>query len=308
MAQAVVVTNGEILVEGRAAVPVAVDNSLPAVGPVRNVIVVTSGPMAGGPPLTVADVTGQGLPGIGPALPVYVVSGSLTSNLAYTNKVKALSPIAYWPLAESGGTTITDESGNSRNGTYAAVTLGATGIGDGRTSATFDGATSVGNVFSASFQGAFGSAEGTVSAWCKVSAAGIWTDAAAHRVMRFAVDATNFVTIQKTSANNQLQWQYQAGGTANTRTKATTAPTDWIHVAITWSKAADEVKAYYNGVQEGATMNTLGVWVGSLAATTTCIGTSATAPAAVWSGTLAHVAVWASPLSGAQIATLAVVP
>lgn len=76
MAQAVVVTNGEVPIEGRAAVPVYVDNSLPAVGPARNVVVVTSGPMAGGPAQPVVDTTGV-LPGVGPALPVYVVSGSL---------------------------------------------------------------------------------------------------------------------------------------------------------------------------------------------------------------------------------------
>lgn len=76
MAQAVVVTSGEVPIEGRAAVPVYVDNTLPAVGPARNVIVVTSGPMAGGAAMPVVEVTGT-LPGIGPALPVYVVSGSL---------------------------------------------------------------------------------------------------------------------------------------------------------------------------------------------------------------------------------------
>lgn len=73
----VVVTTGEVPVEGRAAVPVYVDaNVPPGGGPAQNVIVVTSGPMAGGPPLPVVNVTGV-LPGVGPARPVYVVSGSL---------------------------------------------------------------------------------------------------------------------------------------------------------------------------------------------------------------------------------------
>ena len=78
--------------------------------------------------------------------------------VTYTGKIQALGPIAYWPLSEASGTTIVDASGNARNGAYTAVTLGQAGIGDGRTSASFDGSTSFGDLYSASLAGAFNGA------------------------------------------------------------------------------------------------------------------------------------------------------
>ena len=61
---------------------------------------------------------------------------------AYDTAVLADSPLMYWEMAEPSGTTMTDSSGNSHNGTFSAVTLGATGIGDGATAASFNGTSS----------------------------------------------------------------------------------------------------------------------------------------------------------------------
>jgi len=61
--------------------------------------------------------------------------------MAYNDDVLALSPIAYWRLGESSGTTATDEIG-SYDATYTnSPTLGATGLleGDSDTAVTFDG-------------------------------------------------------------------------------------------------------------------------------------------------------------------------
>ena len=309
----VVLTGDAVVVEGRAAVPVYVDDTLPIVGPSRAVVVVTSGPMAGGPatPVRVAPV---GTNAIGPALPVYVVpgGGSLGANpLAYTNKVIALAPIAYWPLAESSGTTIVDESGNGRNGVYRASgepLLGQAGIGDGRTCPLFDGTNDFANVFSASLQGAFNSAEGTLALWFKVAAAGVWTDATTRRLMYFQADASNRVRFEKSTTNNQIAFVYTAGATAKSVLWNNAGPLGWQHIAITWTKSGDQMIAYQNGAQTGATQTALGTWVGNLAATTTAVGASDTTGGNPWSGNLAHAAVWASALSAAQIATLAVVP
>lgn len=306
-----VTTGGSGKTEQRAAVPVYVVSSGPVVGQrARRVVVVTSGPVAGGAAKPVFDAGANALYSDEPAIPVFVVSGSLGVDpaLAYTNKVKALSPIAYWPLAEASGTTANDESGNGRNGTYTAVTLGQTGIGDGRTAASFDGSTSFANVFSASLQAAFNNQEGTLAAWARVSGAGVWTDGAQRRIVRLAADANNSVVLFKATTNNQLSWTYQAGGTSSTRSKGAVSTTDWIHVALTWSKSGDQAIAYFNGVQEGAVLSGLGAWAGNLASSTTLIGATSQTPGGVWNGNLAHVAVWATPLSAAQIATLAVVP
>lgn len=308
MAQAVVVTYGEVRIEGRAAQPVYVDNSLPAVGPARNVIVVpASHPRAGGPAMAVVNVTGT-LPGVGPALPVYIVDNSVLDVQAYTTKVAASGPIAYWPMAEASGTTALDASGNGRTGAYTAVTLGRTGIGDGRTAAGFDGTTSFNNIFSASLAAAFSGQEGTLAAWCQVSASGVWTDGAVRQVAEIRADANNFADIIKNSTNNQAMLRFRAAGTAimsvNLNSMTTTG---WFHVALTWSRAADEFKGYLSGTQSGATQNGLSLFAGSPANTSTLVGALSTAPTQVWSGNLAHVAVWARPLSATEIATLATV-
>lgn len=300
-----VTTSGTGATEARAAVPVYVVSGGPVIGQrARRVVVVTSGPVEGGAAIPVYD-TGANVATDGDAaLPVYIVSGPNLYPLAYTSKVDALNPIAYWPLAEPSGTTIVDESGNGRNGAYTAVTLGQAGIGDGRTSASFNGTTSYGNIHGASFAGAFNPAEGTAALWLKVSGAGVWTDGTTRRALSLRADASNLIQIQRPATNNLLQVLYNAGGTLEAPTIATSS-LNWLHIAVTWSKSADQVKIYLNGAQSGATQTGLGIWVGALDSTLTNIGATAQ-PSTVWSGLLAHVAVWNTPLSAAQIATLAV--
>lgn len=102
----VVVTTGEVRTEGRAAVPVYVDASVPpGAGPARNVIVVTSGPMAGGPPMPVYAAP-PGVSGVGPALPVYVVSGSL-GGVTYDYTI-TVSGATYTATDRSGAVVATD--------------------------------------------------------------------------------------------------------------------------------------------------------------------------------------------------------
>lgn len=228
--------------------------------------------------------------------------------LAYTNKVVALSPIAYWPLAELTGSTAVDASGNGRNGAYAATALGQLGIGDGRNAALLDGATSFINIYSASLSGAFGSAEGTAALWMRVSGAGVWTDGTTRRLLCLQVDGSNRVRIDRTTTNGRVDLAYSAGGVTQTVSVTSLSSTNWLHFALTWSKAGDAVKGYLGGVQQSTTQTGLGVWAGVLASTATVAGAANTTPANVWSGYLAHVALWSTPLSGAQIATLAVIP
>lgn len=230
----------------------------------------------------------------------------------YTQIVQQTAPtnlIAYWPMAEASGTVAVDASGNGRDGTYTAVTLGAVGIGDGRTAASLDGTNSWINVFGASFQSAFSGAQGTVSVWWKVSGSGVWTDAAFRNLFRFRVDASNHVQIFKSNVDNRIDFNYLAGGTSKTVSVTGLSTTAWQMAAITWkdASAGDQVIAYLNGVQTGATQTGNGTWAGSLSSTNTTVGASSISSSR-WSGTLAHAAVWTTPLSAAQIATLAVVP
>lgn len=223
--------------------------------------------------------------------------------MTYTDTIKALSPIAYWPLAEPSGSVATDESGNGRSGAYMSVTLGVTGIGDGRTAAAFNGTTSRNNVYSASLAGAFNKDEGTIALWIQVANGWVWTDAADRRALLLGADTNNRIFVQKNAAVNQLSVQYVAGGTIKVVSVSSFSPLTWFHVALTWSKAADQVKFYLNGAQSGATQTALGTWAGALASGAAFVGCGS-GPGNFMSGNLAHAAVWSSPLSAAQIATL----
>lgn len=232
--------------------------------------------------------------------PVYIPS-------AYSLKVLNISGlIAHWPNDELVGVTAGDLSGHGRNGIYTGVTLEQTGIGDGKTAASYNGTTSYTNVYSTSLRDAFSPLAGTVMVWAKVSAVGVWTDGIDRRIINLSVNSSNRVYITKNPSANSLTLLYAAGGTAKSRT-LTISSIGWNCFVITWDKAVDEVKAYLNGVQQGVTLTALGTWAGVLASTTTLIGASATTPTLLWSGLEAHVALWNRALSDAEVATLAVV-
>lgn len=305
-----VTTTGTGITEARPAVPVYVVSGGPVLGQrARRVVVVTSGPMEGGAAIPVYDTGADAATDGDAALPVYIVSGPNLYPQAYTSKVKAIAPanlIAFWPMAETSGTTIVDESGNGRNGTYSNVTLGAAGMGDGRTAVSFNGTTSVGNVYSASLAAAFNGQEGSFSQWCRVSGAGVWTDGLIRRSLYFLSDSSNRVGMLKPVANNEIDCLYVAGGTAEGAGKTSFSPTGWFHLGLTWSKTADQMIFYVNGVAITPVSTGLGTFAGALSTTQTTIGSLSSAPAQVWSGDLGRVAVWTTPLSAAQMAALAV--
>jgi hypothetical protein len=238
---------------------------------------------------------------------VGVRRGGLGLPASYTQKVLATRPgalIAYWPLNEaSGGTTAVNAEGTTaRNGTYTNVTLGTVGIGDGNTAASFDGSTSHLNVFSSSLASAFNGAEGTYACWLRVSGAGVWSDATIRRVVRVIVNATNQILLFRSSNNNTIGVTYTAGGTNLTQGFAIGGTTEWAHLALTWSKAADQVIGYWNGAQFG-TLTGLGIWEGT--PTLAMIGAQNTTPTSVWSGSLARAGLWTAPLTPAELRYLA---
>jgi hypothetical protein len=237
-------------------------------------------------------------------------SQCIAAPMHYMNKVRALGPIAYYPMTEPAGAISIDQSSNGRNGAYTGVTLGATGIGDGRTAATFDGATSYNNIYSAALNTAWNGAEWSVTLWFKVSGSGVWTDATARRLVRISVDGSNYVLILRTATNNQLLCEYSAGAVVKSRNISSVTSTDWIFLAFTASKSADATKGYMAllgapATAQGAVQTGLGTWAGALASTNTVIGASTTTPSLVWSGQIAHVALFGRALTEANILGLA---
>lgn len=242
---------------------------------------------------------------------IFSTRRSLIFTEEYRDRVLKTDPIGYWVQDEAGGAVsydmVTQFSGGARNGTYVGVTLGQPGIGDGRTAPLFDGALDYNDIYSASLAAAFNGAEGTLMAWARVFNVGVWTDGVLRDIALLFADANNFVVIQKSAVDNRASAQYTASGTVQLRNVALVSPpTVAFPFAITWSALADEVRVYIDGIQQGATMNGLGVWAGVLAATNTTIGAASTAPILVWNGYIAHAAVWDRPLAPAEVLSLGV--
>lgn len=223
--------------------------------------------------------------------PVTDVTGDLPADL-----------IGYWKLNESSGTDIADSSAQSNDGVASNVTLGADGLGDGNTAATFNGSSSVVNVYSAGLAADFDGAEGMLNLWAKVSGSGVWTDAASRRGARFRADANNRISIFKSPTDNQLIARRVAGG-SEIMLYGTSSATDWIMLTLTWSEADDALKFYINGalVDEASSLS---AWSGALDSTTTTIGSQSTTPSEVWDGDLAHVALFDAPKTAAEIALI----
>lgn len=249
-------------------------------------------------------IPNPGIGYIGSGHGLSVVGGGAAQN--YTQRMKALFDIAYWPLNEPAGTTgagsVLDASGNARTGTPSNVTFGATGIGDGNTAATFNGTSSYINVSTASLISAFSGAVGSFCGWYQASASAVWADGVWRQLMVLRVNAQNDIQIVKTSTNNQTYFEYLAANTTESYT-ATFNPTAWFHLAITWSKANERVKIYMNGSQIGTTLINLGVFTGSLA--TLMLGATNTTPIQVWKGGMAHVGLSSIELNDAQVISAA---
>lgn len=237
--------------------------------------------------------------------------GASVGGATYIDKVLGYGPIAYWPLYETSGTTAACLVNAAQNGTYNSDVSGwpvGDGVGDGNTAPLFDGSNDCVNVYSATLNANFDGQEGAFAGWMRAFNAGVWTDGAWRTTALFLVDFSNYIQIHRTNANNQYQWWYNAGGVGDSITDVSAAGrTDWIHFAMTWSRSADELKAYFDGVQAGATQATLGIWAGNLSNTRCVLGANDLVTNEVWHGWLAHCAIWDTVLTQPQLLDLATV-
>ena len=237
------------------------------------------------------------------------VEGFFTPN--YTYRVKSTCPgnlIAYWPLSETTGFTIQDETGNGRTGSYNNVTLEQIGIGDGRTGVGTLGLTSgLGNLYSTSFRDAFNPREGTISVWFRVVNLAAWGDNQDRRVFTIGNSGSNSIFFFKNgSVSSSLQARYVANNTINTWSIGTTSSSiGWEHFAITFSRSASEVVYYYQGISR-ETDTSMGDFVGALNDATAFLfrGTASNATGNIWSGSACHMAVWTTPLTANQVRDL----
>ena len=239
-----------------------------------------------------------------PVMTVGTGRALIPTGINYNDLVMGTQPIAYWPQSESSGLVARCLTNPAMNGTYTGVTLANDNTGPFGTPAPFfDGANDYVNVQTAALAAAFNGNAGTLASWCKVNSGAVWTDGSArYPFYGVVVAGASYFQINKVDPN-AMRWRYQAGFVLETVTDWAVTLTSWMHVALTWDKAADEVKAYLNGTQDGVTQNGLGVWGANLL-TTTLIGATSMVPANAWHGWLGPCAIWNRALAPAEIASL----
>jgi hypothetical protein len=230
---------------------------------------------------------------------------------SYISRLLSAAPgnlVAYWPLHEQAGTVVSDVSRtapSAYNGAYSGVMLNQPGIGDGAGCPALNGTTSKVNLYSTALAAAFPGDEGTLLLWWRVADASVWTESWRH-LMRIQANGSNRITAMRNSTANQLYIERAAGGATQSNTITGLSLTTWAHFGITWSRAANAVKFYLNGAQQGSTRTNPNAWAGALDSNTTVLGAENTSPINVWRGWLAHAALFSTPLSAAQIGALAV--
>ena len=224
---------------------------------------------------------------------------------AYYNDVLQFAPIAYWPFWEASGTTADDMSATGADGTYSNVTLGAAGIGDGKTAAQFVAASaSYVDVDAAAFRNAFGHKEGSVSFWARVSGSGVWTDGATRYILHIEASSSHYLSIYKMTGANTLLIRYRANST-NADKSLTISTTAWFHIVVTWSDSGDTMRVYLNGTEQTPAIGSLGTWPDATPPIDgRCTIGAYYTPNQHWSGDLAHVAFYNKVLTEGEATAL----
>lgn len=220
----------------------------------------------------------------------------------YYRRILALNPLAYWPLNEAAGTTMTDIK-NGYNGTYTAVTLGQPGIGDGLTSALFNGTSAYAQITGANLTNlaaAFNKDEFTVMAWAKVANAGVWSDATQRRILYFGFsvdEANNHFYMRKNTTTNQVRGGRAGNAVHRSMDYTTSGPTGWFHLAMRSSLAEGAVRLYYNGAE----VSTPGTGIAAILGDIINAHFAMTSATYLWSGWLAHIALFNRALTPGEI-------
>lgn len=216
---------------------------------------------------------------------------------AYAAAVMALGPLAYYRLGEASGTTMVDSSGNARDGIFANVAHGATGllVGDSDTASTFNGTNASGQVTSAPWMDV-GTAF-SITGLIKTSAIGFREITARFtstsvRCWEFRIDSTtgalNFIRVIN-------------GGTPTSVIGVSSVRTgNPIHVGMTYD--GSNARLYVN-----SSLDKTGACTGSLNALsgfTPKLGIGERNSDQFFNGVMDEIAFYGSVLTGAQIANL----
>lgn len=213
----------------------------------------------------------------------------------YTELVLQDNPLGYWLLNESSGTTATDSSGNSRNGTYAnSPTLQATGPGASNLpyAVTFNGSnqkvtTSDYSAFAFQPNSAW-----SIEHWVKTSQ----TTTAQTITNRDATNAPSAAIYLNINANDDVG--YFSGSAIDAYSSAGVNNNAWHYICVT-AAAGGDLKLYIDGVLKKTDSTARGTL--SLTTAPVTMATNGTIGVHWLSGSLCAAAIYNTELSATRV-------
>ncbi len=211
---------------------------------------------------------------------------------AYKLSVLADSPVSYWRLSESSGTTAVDDMG-VHNGTYvASPTLGATGRFPNNTAVTFNGSTQYVETGDLSlFEGTNCSYE----FWAKTTNANALTTFSEGNTG----NGTPFTRFRLCNGGGTARFDYRndAGGTGTLDGTLITSDGLYHHLVVT--KASTSIILYIDGLAQGSPLT----FSGALTLNRSVAGCfGRTGQGEFFDGTIDELAVYNTALSPARVA------
>ena len=175
-------------------------------------------------------------------------AGGQSGGPTYAEEVLTDSPVAYYRLGESSGSTASDETGSYDGVYYNSPTLGVTGAlsGDTDTAVRFDDASSQRMTAAGTSSVLSGATEFSVEFWLN-------RDTVNNKVIPFSTFSSSLegIVVQARDTGELQCFYYYDSSNADAVFSGTTYGSGtWNHVVVT--KDASNLKIYVDGVEKGA--------------------------------------------------------
>lgn len=218
--------------------------------------------------------------------------------MSYSSTVLADSPLAYWRLGETSGTSATDSSGNSRSATYTnSPTLGSTGLLTGDADKAMGVTANAGTCTTIASASWMNVSTITVECLVKLTSAADSTNGDAL-VSRYTSAGFQWLLWRDTSGKFAVQFSESNGSTRSVVSTVTAVSGTTYHLAFTYTGSV--LTLYVNGVASGTPFTGMSGVFPSTAPIEAgrYSGASGTTPG----GTIDEVAIYGTALSSTRIA------
>lgn len=209
---------------------------------------------------------------------------------SYKSTVLSSSPIGYWQLNETTGTTVADVSGDNNTGTInGGITKGATGPVTGVTAMTFNGTSG----YISAARPTTNTSNWTLEAWVNITAFAGGTDETGMVVYNGDDSGGYGIGVGHSGTNNDLYVLYGGVAWIDMGTLLTTGT--WYHLVAV--NNGGTLTAYVNGVAAPNTSGNTPAAVDNYFG----IGWEPNHVSRYFNGTIGEVAVYNAPLTAAQV-------